>query len=64
MLSLLKKFFGTKSNRDLKELTPLVEEIKATYDKIKSLDNDQLRAKTLEFKSFIAKAIEEQENLS
>lgn len=62
MLSLLKKFFGTKSNRDLKELTPLVEEIKATYDKIKSLDNDQLRAKTLEFKSFIAKAIEEQEN--
>ncbi len=62
MLSLLKKFFGTKSNRDLKELTPLVEEIKATYDKIKSLDNDQLRAKTLKFKSFIAKAIEEQEN--
>ena len=48
------KFFGTKSDRDLKEIQPLVEQILVEYSKLTNLTNDQLRAKTLEFKKRIS----------
>lgn len=51
--NVLKKVFGNKSERDIKEVTPIVEEIKAEYAKLSSLSNDELRAKTQEFKKFI-----------
>lgn len=47
----LSKLFGNKSTRDMKEVQPLVEEIKAVYDSIDSLDNDALRAKTKELQN-------------
>lgn len=50
----LSKFFGTKSDRDLKEITPILEQTLAEYAKLGSLTNDQLRGKTLEFKKRIA----------
>jgi len=40
------KLFGNKSQRDLKEITPYVEKIKAVYPSIEVLTNDELRAKT------------------
>lgn len=48
------KFFGTKSDRDLKEIQPIVDKILAIFPALSSLSNDQLRAKTAEFKSKIA----------
>ncbi len=42
----LGKLFGSKSDRDLKELAPYVELIKAEYDRIKQLDTDNLRAES------------------
>ncbi|MGQ0827774.1 MAG: preprotein translocase subunit SecA [Bacteroidota bacterium] len=48
------KFFGTKSDRDLKEIQPIVDQILAEYAKLSGLSNDQLRAKTTEFKKRIA----------
>ena len=45
---ILSSLFGNKSTRDMKEIQPHVEEIKAVYDSIDSLDNDALRAKTKE----------------
>ena len=46
----LSKLFGNKSTRDMKEIQPWVEKVKAAYPAIKSLSNDELRAKTLELK--------------
>ena len=42
----LKKILGNKAQRDLKEITPFVEKIKAAYEEIKHLSNDELRART------------------
>ena len=47
------KLFGNKSQRDLKEITPYVDKIKAVYPSIKALSNDELRAKTDEIKQRI-----------
>ncbi len=44
------KLFGNKSQRDLKEITPYVDKIKAVYPSIQALSNDELRAKTDEIK--------------
>ena len=48
------KVFGTKSGRDIKEAIPLVEEINHHFQQLGTLSDDELRAKTGEFKQFIA----------
>lgn len=53
MLNFLSKIFGSKSARDIKHIQPLVDKIKAEYEKLQSLSNDELRAKTSEFKQRI-----------
>lgn len=47
------KLFGTKSDRDIKEVLPLVEETKKEFEKLKGISDDDLRGKTAEFKAFI-----------
>ncbi|MFC3200019.1 preprotein translocase subunit SecA [Parapedobacter deserti] len=54
MLTFLSKIFGSKSERDIKHVQPLLEKIKAEYPKLESLTNDELRAKTADFKQRIA----------
>ena len=49
----LSSIFGNKSTRDMKEIKPWVEKIKAAYPEIEKLDNDALRAKTEELKKYI-----------
>ena len=49
----LAKVFGTKSDRDIKELLPLVKEINLEFDGLKALSDDQLRGKTQEIKDEI-----------
>ena len=50
MLGLLSKLFGSKSNRDIKLIQPLVEKTKEEFAKLSSVSNDELRQKTLDFK--------------
>jgi len=50
---LLKKVFGNKAQRDLKEIEPFVAKIKAAYDDIKKLSNDDLRQLTEQLKQQI-----------
>ena len=50
--SLLKVFLGDKSGKDLKKLSPLVDDINNHFVKMSSLSNDQLRNKTIEFYFF------------
>jgi len=51
--ALIKKIFGDKNSKALKELWPIVDEINEEYEKIKNLSDDELRAKTTEFKEKI-----------
>ena len=44
------KVFGTKHERDLKALMPIVEEINEIYEGLSSLSDEELRGKTSEFK--------------
>lgn len=59
MLQFLKKIFGDKKSKDVKELWPIVEEINARYEEIKNLSDDALKAKTIEFKERIAEETKE-----
>lgn len=53
MLNIVKKIFGDKHEKSLKLLWPVVEEINQEYEKLKQLSDDELRAKTQEFKNKI-----------
>jgi preprotein translocase subunit SecA len=57
MLDFISKLFGSKSERDVKSIQPIVEKIKAEYAKLGSLSNDELRAKTIYFKETIAEGL-------
>ena len=54
-LNILSKFFGNKSSKDRKEYQPLIDKSNELSSVIQSLSDDELRAKTLEFKTLIAK---------
>ena len=43
---LLKMIFGSKADKDRKEIQPYVEKIKAIYPTIEALTNDELRARS------------------
>jgi preprotein translocase SecA subunit len=51
--ALLRKIFGSKNDRELKKLRPLIEEINQLEAEFASLSNEALRAKTDEFKDRI-----------
>jgi preprotein translocase subunit SecA len=53
MLNFISKLFGSKSERDVKALLPLVEKVKAEFAKLDQITNDELRAKTIAFKETI-----------
>mgnify|MGYP002321905924 CR=1 FL=1 len=58
------KLFGNKATRDMKEIKPWVDKIKAVYPEIAKLSNDELRAKTEELKKYIHdSATEEQKKI-
>ncbi|NVK04390.1 MAG: preprotein translocase subunit SecA [Flavobacteriia bacterium] len=56
---ILKTILGDKSDRDMKALQPLVDSIKAVEPSIAPLSNDELRAKTAEFRKRIADNIQD-----
>ena len=57
---LLTSLFGNKSTRDMKLVKPLVDKVKQVYPEIEKLDNDALRAKTKEIKSYVQDSAKEQ----
>ena len=50
MLSFIKKLFPSKHEKDINSIQPLVEEINAKFEEFDNLTDEQLRAKTAEFK--------------
>ena len=55
--NLLKLFFGTKAEKDKKEVMPYIEKIKAIYPQIEQLSNDELRARSAALKKTVQDAI-------
>jgi len=53
------KIFGSKSERDLKELNPIVALVNTEFAKLQSISNDELRNHTVEFKRRIAEYLQE-----
>ena len=56
MLNLIKKIVGTKNEREIRRIQPLVEKINALEPQYEKLTNAELRAKTDEFKKRIQEA--------
>ena len=52
----LTKIFGNKSQKDMREIKPWIDKIKAASPEIEKLDNDALRAKTQEIRRYIQDA--------
>ena len=61
IISFLSKMFGTKSERDLKALTPILNEVLALEDEFLALSNDELRARTQELRKGIHEHISGEE---
>ena len=59
--SILKLFFGTKSDKDRKEIQPYVDKILALYPSVDALDNDALRGRSEALKAQIADFIRPEE---
>jgi preprotein translocase subunit SecA len=53
MLKFLTKIFGTKHDKDIKRLMPIVDEINEIYGQLHDLTDDDLRAKTADLKARI-----------
>jgi preprotein translocase subunit SecA len=63
MLNFISKLFGSKSERDVKSLMPLVEKVKAEFAKLGDISHDELRAKTIGFKETIAEGLADIDSL-
>jgi len=57
---IIEKLFGSKHERDIKRITPIVDEINKIYLTLKDLSDEELRSKTDEFKARIMEEVGEQ----
>jgi preprotein translocase subunit SecA len=58
-MKILKKIFGDRHAKAAKKIQPIVDEINTIYDTLHDLSDDELRNKTIEFKSFVANAMKD-----
>ena len=61
VINIIGKIFGSKADRDLKQLTPYVDKILREYERIDKLDHDELRLETEKIRQIIRDHIEEDE---
>ena len=60
MLNFINKLFGgSKSEKDVKKLSPVIDQINQHFQSYQSLSNDDLRAKTVDFRQRIATHVKE-----
>src|SRR5665648_1092105 len=59
---ILGKFIGSKADKDMTEIAPLLELIKKEYERIKLLSNDELRAETVRIKELIQERIKPEQD--
>ena len=61
LTDVFKKIFGTKAERDLKQIRPILDNVLAAYSEIDKLSNDQLREKCDSLKALIRSKIADDE---
>lgn len=61
IINIIGRIFGSKADRDLKQLNPYVDKIKKEYERIDKLDHDALRAETQKIRQVILDFIAEDE---
>jgi preprotein translocase subunit SecA len=61
MLKILEKVFGAKRQKDVEALRPVVDEINEWFEQYQSLSEEELRAKTGEFRARINERIADEE---
>ncbi len=59
---ILGKILGNKSERDIKEITPIVNQIKEEFERITKLSNDGLREESAKLKRIIAERVKPEED--
>lgn len=59
MLTFFNNLFGSKKEKDIRDLTPFVGAINEEYVKLQDLSDDELRAKTADFKNRINESVHE-----
>ena len=57
LTGLIKFFFGSKADKDRKEIEPYIQKIKAVYPTISAMSNDELRAATQTLKEKIQNTV-------
>ena len=63
MLKIIQKIVGTKNDRELKRIRPVIQQAESLEEELSQLDNEGLRAKTDEFRQRIREhSAEEREN--
>ena len=60
-MGFFEKVFGTHSEKELKKITPLVDKIEALDSKMQALSDDELKAKTAEFKERLSKFVKKKQ---
>jgi preprotein translocase subunit SecA len=59
--SIIKLFFGSKSESDMKKIAPFAEKIKDVYPRFEALSNNELRAESQRLRGVVAESIAEDE---
>ena len=57
----LSKLFGTKSEREMKKLSPVIKQINQLYETLSSKSDSELLNRTKELREFVIQAREEKE---
>ena len=57
-MTFLAKIFGTKSDREIKKILPIVNQVNQFYDTLKDKDISYLQSRTKELQAVIKKSIE------
>ncbi|MBI5326502.1 MAG: preprotein translocase subunit SecA [Ignavibacteriae bacterium] len=60
--TILTKLFGSKSEKDLKKILPVIEQINEIFNSLNNLSDEELKGKTIEFKEIIREHTKELED--
>ena len=64
MLGLIKKLVGGKHEKDIRNLRPIVDEVNRFFQEYQSLTDEQLRAKTEEFRQRLKESLKDHKFLT
>ena len=62
LFNIISKIFGNKYDKDIKDISPLIEEINNEFQDLNTISNDHLREKTLQFKEQIYSSYAQEED--